>query len=152
LAADPVDYEILTNGLGYVVIRIEESLTDPSDITTIYNAFAEAIGAFVTSNVPGVIVDLRGKLRRAGRSRGDAVGILLYVECVLRGPGMVQRSGRQFLRITLDETGRYPYLDHLSVTPQPVCYRGPVAVLVNPARSVRARDWRWVSDGFRRRG
>ncbi|MBE3120073.1 MAG: TIGR03768 family metallophosphoesterase, partial [Candidatus Atribacteria bacterium] len=57
--SDQVDYRILPEGYGYVLVRMEYDMSNPGGYPTrIYQQFQEAITSFVAASVPGVIVDL----------------------------------------------------------------------------------------------
>lgn len=132
--SDQVDYRILPEGYGYVLVRMEMDLTNLGGYPTgVFQRFQEAITSFVTAGLPGVIVDLRGNYGGADRLAADMSGFFSATPSFYEYQEYYdQRTGR-FLRYTIDEHSPDTFVDNISITPQTPHFAGTVVVLVNPA-------------------
>ncbi len=131
--SDQVEYRILPEGYGYVLLRMEHDLSNPGGYPVrILQQFQAAMTLFVTSGVPGVIVDLRGNFGGSDQLAADLCGFFFATPSFYEEQEYYDPRNGQFTRITMDEHGLYPYLDSISITPQTPRYEGPVVALVNP--------------------
>ncbi len=131
--SDQIDYRILPEGYGYVLVRMEHDLLDPSGYPTrIFRKFQEAIASFVAAGVPGVIVDLRGNYGGSDKLAADMCGFFSAAPSFYEYQEYYDNRTGRFLRFTVDEQGLDPFVDNLSITPQTPHFGGPVVVLVNP--------------------
>ena len=131
--SDQIDYRILPEGYGYVHVRIELDLLDPSGYPTqIFQKFREAITSFVTAGVPGIIIDLRGNYGGSDKLAADMCGFFSAGPSFYEYQEYYDKRTGTFLRFTVDEQSLDPFVDNLSITPQTPHFGGPVVVLVNP--------------------
>ena len=121
--AAPVEYSILSNGLGYVLIRAEISTEAALSNMT------GAVSLFATSNVPGVIVDVRGNLGGDDSLAAALCGYFYRTNVFYERQSYYNMLDGTFTVFTIDDDH---WVDHLSIEPQAAYYGGPVAVLVNP--------------------
>jgi carboxyl-terminal processing protease len=128
--SDQVDYRILPEGYGYVLVRMEHDLSNPGYPTRIFQKFQEAITAFVTAGVPGVIIDLRGNFGGSDELSADICGFFFAEPSFFEYQEFYDKRTDQFLRITVTDSR---VVHHISIKPQTPYYAGPVVVLVNPA-------------------
>jgi len=132
--SDQVDYRILPEGYGYVLVRMELDLLNPGGYPTrIYQQFQEAISSFVAANLPGVIIDLRGNYGGSDQLAADLCGFFTSSPAFYEEQEYFDKRNGQFLRITASESSPNPIVDHLSIEPQKPNFSGPVVVLVNPS-------------------
>jgi carboxyl-terminal processing protease len=129
--SDQVDYRILPEGYGYVLVRMEHDLSNPGYPTRIFQKFQEAITYFVTANVPGIIVDLRGNYGGSDVLAADLCGFFYAAPSFYEYQEYYDKRNGQFLRITIDD--RPVVVDNISINPQTPYFGGPVVALVNPA-------------------
>ncbi len=131
--SDQVDYRILPEGYGYVLVRMELDLAPPGGYPYgVYQRFKEAITAFVTAGVPGVIVDLRGNYGGSDRLAADMCGFFSTASSFYEYQEYYDKRDGRFLRYTVDEKSPETFVDHLAIEPQTPNFGGPVVVLVNP--------------------
>ena len=130
--SDQIDYRILPQGYGYVLVRMEHDLANPSDPTRIYQEFRKAVASFVNAKVPGVIIDLRGNYGGSDQLAADMCGFFYTTPSFYEAQEYFDKRDGHFLRITLSERGPDPFVSQLSIVPQSPYYAGPVVVLVNP--------------------
>ncbi|NCD33067.1 MAG: alpha/beta fold hydrolase [Spartobacteria bacterium] len=123
LSAAPVEYSMLSNGLGYVVVRAEIN----SEV--VLSNMTGAISAFAASNVPGVIVDVRGNLGGDDELAAALCGFFYRTNAFYERQSYYNTLDGTFTVFTLDDDH---WVDHLDIEPQAAYYGGPVAVLVNP--------------------
>ncbi len=126
-AAAPVEYRILSNGLGYVVIRGEGGDTDDT-----LSAMTEAVRLFATSSVPGVVVDVRGNLGGDDSLGAALCGYFYRTNAFYERQNWYNMLDGTFTVFTIDTLSGLQWVDHLAIEPQAAYYGGPVAVLVNP--------------------
>ena len=132
--SDQVDYRILPEGYGYVLVRMELDLSSSGGYPTrIYQQFQEAITSFVAANVPGIIIDLRGNYGGSDQLAADMCGFFTSSPAFYEEQEYFDKRNGQFLRITASESGPNPIVDNLSIEPQKPNFSGPVVVLVNPS-------------------
>ena len=132
--SDQVDYRILPEGYGYVLVRMEFDLLNPGAYPIrIFQRFQQVITAFVTAGVPGVIFDLRGNYGGSDQLAADLCGFFYSSPSFYEYQEYYDKRNGQFLRITVNEHGFAPFVDHISVNPQTPYFGGPVVVLVNPS-------------------
>jgi CubicO group peptidase (beta-lactamase class C family)/pimeloyl-ACP methyl ester carboxylesterase/C-terminal processing protease CtpA/Prc len=125
-SAAPVEYSILSNGLGYVVIRGEDSSEAAlSNMTAAVNTFA-------ASNVPGVILDVRGNLGGDDALAAALCGYFYRTNVFYERQKWYNTLDGTFTEFTVDTLRGERWVDHLAIEPQAAYYGGPVAVLVNP--------------------
>lgn len=131
--SDQIDYRILPEGFGYVLVRMELDLSNPGGYPTrILQKFQEAIASFVTAGVPGVIVDLRGNYGGSDRLAADMCGFFSTAPSFYEEQEYYDKRTGRFLRYTVDERSSEPFVNNISITPQTPYFGGPVVVLVNP--------------------
>lgn len=132
--SDQVDYRILPEGYGYVLVRMEYDMSNPGGYPTrIYQQFQEAITSFVSAGVPGVIVDLRGNYGGSDQLAADLCGFFYSSPAFYEEQEYFDKRNGLFLRITVAERGPDPIIDNVSIEPQTPYFGGPVVVLVNPS-------------------
>ena len=132
--SDQVDYRILPEGYGYVLVRMELDLSNPGGYPTrVYQQFREAITSFVAAGVPGVIVDLRGNYGGSDQLAADLCGFFYSSPAFYEEQEYFDKRNGRFLRITASERGPDPIVDNISIEPQTPYFGGPVVVLVNPS-------------------
>jgi carboxyl-terminal processing protease len=130
--SDQVDYRILPEGYGYVLVRMEYDMSNPGGYPTrIYQQFQEAITSFVAASMPGVIVDLRGNYGGSDQLAADLCGFFYSSTAFYEEQEYFDKRDGQFLRITVSERGPDPIVDKISIEPQTPYFGGPVVVLVN---------------------
>jgi len=135
--SDQVDYRILPEGYGYVLVRMELDLIPGTDQPApgypagVFQRFREAIASFVAAGVPGVIVDLRGNYGGSDELAADMCGFFSAAPSFYEYQEYYDKRTGRFLRLTLDD--RSAVVDNLSIQPQTPYFGGPVVVLVNPA-------------------
>jgi carboxyl-terminal processing protease len=133
--SDQVEYRILPEGYGYVLVRMERDLSNPGYPTRIFQEFQEAITSFLEAGVPGVIVDLRGNYGGSDQLAADLCGFFFSSPSFYEYQEYYDKRDGQFLRITInehDEHGLNPFVDNISINPQTPYFDGPVVALVNP--------------------
>ncbi len=130
---NPVQYEILDSGYGYLKNRILVEFNSQGNLlptyNNIYNSMKEAIDNFNTAQVPGVIVDIRDN--PGGFDRLAALfGSFFYDHTELyEHASFYNPQSKQF-----EVIGSFTiYLES-----QPSYYGGPVICLVNPGTSSSA--------------
>ncbi len=129
--SDEVDYRILPEGYGYVLVRMEFDLANPAGYPArIFQKFREAIASFVAAGVPGVIVDLRGNYGGSDVLAADLCGFFTATPSFYEYQEYYDKRDGRFLRITVDDTPAI--VDNLSINPQTPYFGGPVVALVNP--------------------
>jgi CubicO group peptidase (beta-lactamase class C family)/C-terminal processing protease CtpA/Prc len=125
-AAAPVEYHIMSNGLGYVAIRAEGSTEEAlSNMTA-------AASAFAASNVPGVIVDVRGNLGGDDSLAAALCGFFYQTNTFYERQNWYNTLDDTFTEFTISAIPGDRWVDHLAIEPQDAFYGGPVAVLINP--------------------
>jgi len=129
--SDQVDYRILPEGYGYVLVRMEHDLSNPGGYPTrIFQEFQEAITSFVATGVAGVIVDLRGNYGGSDELAADLCGFFYAEPSFYEYQEYYDKRNGQFLRITIDDLPAV--VDNISINPQMPYFGGPVVALVNP--------------------
>jgi len=120
--SDQVEYRILPEGYGYVLVRMERDLSNSGYPTRIFQEFQEAITSFVEAGVPGVIVDLRGNYGGSDQLAADLCGFFYSSPSFYEYQEYYDKRDGKFLRITVnehDEHGLNPFVDNISVTTPP---------------------------------
>ena len=146
--SDQIDYRILPEGYGYVLVRMELDLSDPGGYPTrIFQKFREAIASFVAAGVPGVIVDLRGNYGGSDKLAADMCGFFTAAPSFYEEQEYYDKRTGTFLRYTVDEQSPDPFVDNLSINPQTPFFGGPVVVLVNPGTIAPGKARRWALRG-----
>lgn len=131
--SDQVDYRILPEGYGYVLVRMEMDRANPGAYPIgVFQRFQEAITSFVAAGVPGVIVDLRGNYGGSDRLAADMSGFFSSTPSFYEYQEYYDERTGRFLRYTIDEHSPETFVDNISITPQTPHFAGPVVVLVNP--------------------
>lgn len=128
---DPVEYRILTNGLGYLLIRFEANFAEPENLYVISSNVAEAVKLFVASNAPGVIVDVRGNLGGDDQLAATLCGYFHRTRVFYERQTWYNTLDGTFTELTFDSLNGWAPLDYMAIEPQSVYYGGPVAVLVS---------------------
>jgi len=129
-----VDYRMLPEGYGYVLVRMEYDPSNPGGYPTqVYQDFQKAIAAFIAAGAPGIIVDLRGNYGGSDQLAADMCGFFYSSPAFYEETEYYDKRDGRFLRITLAESGPDPIVDQISIEPQAPYYGGPVVVLVNPS-------------------
>ncbi|MHB8772915.1 MAG: S41 family peptidase [Syntrophales bacterium] len=131
--SDEIDYRILPEGYGYVLVRMEADLSNPDGYPSrIFRRFQEAIASFVTAGVPGVILDLRGNYGGSDRLAADMCGFFSRAPSFYEEQEYYDKRTGRFLRYTIDEQNPDTFVDNIFANPQTPFFGGPVVVLVNP--------------------
>jgi len=128
--SDKVEYGILPEGYGYVLVRMEHDLSNPGYPTRVFQEFQEAIASFVSADVPGVILDLRGNYGGSDELAADLCGFFYAEPSFYEYQEYYDKRTGQFLRITFNEIPAI--VNNLSINPQTPYFGGAVVVLVNP--------------------
>ncbi|MEI7673470.1 MAG: S41 family peptidase [Deltaproteobacteria bacterium] len=129
--SETVDYRILPEGYGYVLVRMELDASIPDGYPTrIFQQFQEAITSFVAAGVPGVIVDLRGNYGGSDQLAANLCGFFYSAPSFYEYQEYYDKRTGTFLRITVDDSPAI--VDNLSIQPQTPYFGGPVVALVNP--------------------
>jgi len=130
--SDTIDYRVLPEGFGYILVRIELDLANPGYPTRIYESFKEAVSSFVEAKVPGIILDFRGNYGGSDQLAADICGFFYSSPSFYEMQEYFDKRDGRFLRITVSESGPEPIVENVMIEPQAPHYSGPVAVLVNP--------------------
>ncbi len=128
--SEKVDYRILPEGYGYVLVRMEHDASNPGYPIRIFQQFREAITSFIATGVPGVIVDLRGNYGGSDELAADLCGFFYSAPSFYEYQEYYDKRTGGFLRITIDD--RSAIIDNFSIKPQTPYFSGPVVALVNP--------------------
>ncbi|MBW1783161.1 MAG: hypothetical protein JRL30_20765 [Deltaproteobacteria bacterium] len=131
-----VEYRVVEGGYGYVRIYVEDDLNGESAYAwNVYAKFEEAIRAFVASNVPGIVVDLRGNQGGSDQTAADLSGFFYNTWRHYENQSLYNARTGEFMYVFGDEKNGviFPGLTPVSITPQSVYYGGPVIALVNPS-------------------
>ena len=126
-----VDYRILPEGYGYVLVRMESDMSSTGYPRRIFLKFQEAINTFVAAGVPGVIFDLRGNYGGSDVLAADLCGFFYTTPSFYEYQEYYDKRNGEFLRITIDDSEAL--VDSIAINPQTPHFGGPVVVLVNPA-------------------
>lgn len=121
--SDRIDYWILPEGYGYLLLRTEVYLND----MTVYKArileeVREAVSFFIDTDVMGMIVDLRGYYGGLDELAADLSGFF-YPEENFYG----------YLEIYDSNEGSFRRAGEVRIKPQEPTFERPVVILVNPA-------------------
>ena len=127
-----VDYRILPEGYGYVLVRMEYDPSNPGYPIRVYDQFKEAIASFAEAKVPGVIVDMRGNYGGSDQLAADMCGFFYDTPSFYEKQEYYDKRSGGFLPLTLSENDSSPFVDFIAIEPQAPRYGGPVVVLVNP--------------------
>ncbi|HOW96569.1 MAG TPA: alpha/beta fold hydrolase [Kiritimatiellia bacterium] len=130
-SSDPVEYRLMTNGLGYLLIRFEANFAEPENLYVINSNVAEAVKFFVASNAPGVIVDVRGNLGGDDQLAATLCGYFHRTNMFYERQTWYNTLNGTFTELTFDSMNGWAPLDYMAIPTQSVFYGGPVAVLVN---------------------
>ena len=130
--SDKIDYRVLPEGFGYILVRMEFDLSNPGFPTRVYESFKEAVSYFVEAKVPGIILDFRGNYGGSDELAADMCGFFYSSPSFYEMQEYFDRRDGRFLRITIAERGPEPIVENVMIEPQSPYYSGPVAVLVNP--------------------
>lgn len=120
----------LGEDIGYVQLGW---LADLSDVSGYPQAIAEAFSAAVAKDVhaAGLVIDLRGNHGGSDQLAADLCGHFTTNSRFYERTQFFNATTKAWTTLTVD--GRSgEAIDALMVSPQPVQYRGPVAVLINP--------------------
>ncbi|MDQ5987409.1 MAG: hypothetical protein CSYNP_03149 [Syntrophus sp. SKADARSKE-3] len=128
--SDQVDYRILPEGYGYILIRMENSLESSGYPSKIFLKVQEAIASFVAGGVPGIIVDLRGNYGGSDILAADLCGFFYITSSFYEYQEYYDKRDGQFFRITFDDSDKI--IDNISINPMTPYFNGPVVALVNP--------------------
>ncbi len=128
--SDKVEYTILPEGYGYVLLRMEHDLSNPGYPTRVFQEFEQAIASFVAADVLGVILDLRGNYGGSDELAADLCGFFYAEPSFYEYQEYYDKRTGQFLRITFNDLPAI--VDNISINPQTPYFGGPVVVLVNP--------------------
>ncbi|MDX9826799.1 MAG: S41 family peptidase, partial [Spirochaetia bacterium] len=130
--SDMIDYRVLPEGFGYILVRMELELTNPGYPTGVYEMFKEAVSSFVEAKVPGIILDFRGNYGGSDQLAADLCGFFFTSPSFYEMQEYFDSRDGRFFRITVSDRGAYPIVENIMIEPQSPYYSGPVAVLVNP--------------------
>lgn len=151
--SDQIDYRILPEGYGYVLVRMEQDLIPGTDQPApgypagTFQRFRKEIASFVTSGVPGVIVDLRGNYGGSDELAADMCGFFATAPSFYEYQEYYDKRDGRFLRITVDD--RPAVVDNLSINPQTPHFGGPVVALVNPG-TISSGEGPWLQEASRK--
>lgn len=121
--SERVDYWLLPEGYGYLLLRAEVDLNDITAYPAgIFEKVREAIRFFIDSKVNGMILDLRGNYGGLDEMTADLCGFFYPEEGFYEYQEIYDRNEGSFLRI-----------GEVGITPQTPQFEQPVVVLVNPA-------------------
>ncbi len=127
-----VDYRILPEGYGYVLVRMEYDASNPGYPIRVYDQFKEAIASFVEAKAPGVIIDMRGNYGGSDQLAADMCGFFYDAPSFYEKQEYYDKRSGGFLPLTLSENDSSPFVEFIAIEPQTPHYGGPVVVLVNP--------------------
>jgi len=127
-----IDYRILPEGFGYILVRMEFDLANPGYPTRVYEIFKEAVSSFVEARVPGIILDFRGNYGGSDQFAADLCGFFFSSPSFYEMQEYFDRRDGRFLRTTVSERGPEPIVEIIMIEPQSPHYSSPVTVLVNP--------------------
>jgi len=130
--SDAIDYRILPEGFGYVLVRMEYDVSSPGYPVKVYENFKEAMARFADARVPGVILDFRGNYGGSDQLAADMCGFFYKSPAFYEMQEYFDKRDGSFLRITVSERDADPIVENIMIEPQSPYYVGPVAVLVNP--------------------
>ncbi|MCX7026708.1 MAG: class A beta-lactamase-related serine hydrolase [Spirochaetes bacterium] len=130
--SDKIDWKILPEGYGYVLVRMEHDLSNPGYPERLYDQFSKAIASFVAADLPGLILDLRGNYGGSDQLSADICGFFSASPAFYEKQEYYDKRSGGFLPITLDEKGPEPFVDSIVIEPQTPHFAGPVAILINP--------------------
>lgn len=121
---DLIQYEVLGNGYGYLLIGSLGS-------EAIYVKLKEAMEFFTDKNVPGIIIDLRGS--RGGYDALAAIFLgFFYSETTIYEYQSIYNALSGEFEIVLDEDGTFVRDIPLNIEPEIPFYSGPIVAIVNP--------------------
>jgi len=130
--SDTIDYRVLPEGFGYILVRMEFDLANPGYPARVYEMFKEAISSFVEAKVPGIVLDFRGNYGGSDQLAADMCGFFFSSPSFYEMQEYFDKRDGGFLRITVSERDADPIVENIMIEPQFPYYSGPVAVLVNP--------------------
>lgn len=130
--SDRIDYRILPEGFGYILVRMEYDFSNPGYPAKIYERFREVIATFVEAKVPGIILDFRGNYGGSDQLAADMCGFFYPKAAFYEMQEYYDKRDGYFFRVTVAERGPEPIVDSVMILPQRPQYEGPVVVLVNP--------------------
>jgi carboxyl-terminal processing protease len=130
--SDKVDYRILPEGFGYILVRVELDFANPGYPASIYERFGEAVSSFIEAGVPGIVLDLRGNYGGSDELAADICGFFYESPAFYEIQEFYDGRDGRFLPLTISERNPEMAMENLMINPQDPYFSGPVAVLVNP--------------------
>ena len=130
--SDKIDYRILPEGYGYILVRMEYDFSNPGYPAGIYERFKDIIAQFVEAKVPGIILDFRGNYGGSDQLAADMCGFFYPSSAFYEKQQYYDKRDGKFISLTIAEKGPTPIIDKVLIEPQSPRFDGPVVVLVNP--------------------
>ncbi|NDV23743.1 S41 family peptidase [Desulfovibrio sp. JC022] len=130
--ADPIKYEVLASGYGYIQLGTLES--DDISFDQLFDKFKEAMEFLTGRNVPGIIIDLRanggGSDELAAKISGFFYSERTFYE--YQNIYNAYNEQREILLPSPDDTYILGWGLPLNIMPQYPQFRGPIVGIVNP--------------------
>ncbi|TIH20157.1 peptidase S41 [Marinifilum sp. JC120] len=130
--ADPIKYEVLASGYGYIQLGTLES--DDISFDQLFDKFKEAMEFLTERNVPGIIIDLRanggGSDDLAAKISGYFYSERTFYE--YQNIYNAYNEQREILLPSHDDSYIIGWGISLNITPQSLQFTGPVVGIVNP--------------------
>jgi carboxyl-terminal processing protease len=130
--SDKIDYRILPEGFGYILVRMEYDFSNPGYPVGIYERFKDIIAQFIEAKVPGIILDFRGNYGGSDQLAADMCGFFYSTPAFYERQEYYDKRDGRFIRLTVAEKGPTPIIDKVAIEPQSPHFDGPIVVLVNP--------------------
>jgi carboxyl-terminal processing protease len=129
---DPIQYSILSNGYGYILLGALES--DDISFDELFDEFKMAMVEFTAANVPGIIIDLRanggGSDELAAKISGFFYPRKTFYE--FQNIYNAHTAQREIILPSQDDSYIVGWGLGLYITPQEPQYSGPIVALINP--------------------
>lgn len=127
---NPIQYEVLDSGYGYILLGALESETIP--VKTLSAKLKEAMEFLTEQNVPGIVVDLRGNSGGSDDLAAEFAGYFYSETTFYEYQSYYNTVTGEFEIIYVAEDGTRTRDIPLDIEPQTPQYDGPVVALVNP--------------------
>ncbi len=127
---NPIQYEVLDSGYGYILLGALESETIP--LKTLSAKLKEAMEFLTGQGVPGIIVDLRGNRGGSDDLAAEFAGYFYPETTFYEYQSYYNTLTGEFEIIYVGEDGTRTRDIPLNIEPQTPQYGGPVVALVNP--------------------
>ena len=127
---NPIQYEVLESGYGYILLGALESETIP--VKTLSAKLKEAMEFLTAQNVPGIVVDLRGNNGGSDDLAAEFAGYFYSETTFYEYQSYYNTLTGEFEIVYVAEDGTRTRNIPLNIEPQTPHYDGPVVALVNP--------------------